>query len=62
MEKAKGKKFYDRCREVENDISSRSKKVNQAIEELEKLHDKEKQVYKRLEERENDMKVIMKRR
>lgn len=32
------------------------------IEELEKLNDKEKQVYIRLEEREGDMKTIMKRR
>jgi len=34
MEKAKGKKFYDRCREIESDINSKSKRFNQMVEEL----------------------------
>jgi hypothetical protein len=62
MEKAKGKKYYDRCREIESDINSRSKKFNQMVEDLEKLNDKEKQIYIKLENRENDMKLMMKRR
>ena len=32
MEKVKGKKYYDRLKDVENDINSRSKKYAVALE------------------------------
>ena len=49
MEKAKGKKYYDRCREVESDLNTRSKKFNMMMEELVRLNDRERQLFAKIE-------------
>lgn len=41
MEKVKGKKYYDRSKEVENELNLKTKKYNQICEEMNRLNDKE---------------------
>jgi hypothetical protein len=40
MEKNKGKKYFDRLKEAENELNGRSKKYGVLMEELEKINEK----------------------
>ena len=62
MEKVKGKKYYDRLKEVENDINNRSKKYAVAMEELDKVTQKERNLLFEIEELEGSIRAALKRK
>lgn len=62
MEKNKGKKYYDKLKEAENDLNTRSKKYGIMVEELEKINEKERSLFFDIEQLESQMVAILRRK
>jgi hypothetical protein len=45
MEKTKGKKYYDKLKDAENEINNRTKKYSILIDDLEKINEKERNLF-----------------
>ena len=62
IEKNKGKKYYDKLKEAENELNTRSKKYAILVEELEKLNEKERSLFFDIEQLESQMVAILRRK